>query len=230
MIAASFLMFGLGFDGHFGLLDGMILVAGLVLYNLILVKKSHDEQMANGAADRPLRPPKWFVQPILVLSGLGLLILGSRWFVDGAVGMARHLGFSELIIGLTFVAAGTSLPEAATSIVAAFRGQGDIAVGNVVGSNIFNILAVLGLSSLVSADGIPVPEAVLGFDIPVMIAVAVACLPIFLQDTLSLGGRELCSSRTMRRTLCISFYLPPGTTSYLCSAGPWPSSSSRLRS
>jgi cation:H+ antiporter len=93
--------------------------------------------------------------------------------------MARHLGVSELIIGLTFVAAGTSLPEAATSLVAAFRGQRDIAVGNVVGSNIFNILAVLGVSAVVSADGIAVPEAALGFDIPLMIAAAVACLPIF---------------------------------------------------
>ncbi len=179
MIAASFLMLILGIDGRFGLLDGMILVVGLVLYNLVLMRKSRDEQMTTGAADRPPGTQKWFVNPILVLSGLGLLVLGSRWFVDGAMIMARYLGVSELIIGLTFVAAGTSLPEAATSIVAAFRGQRDIAVGNVVGSNIFNILAVLGLSSLVSADGIPVPEAALGFDIPLMIAAAVACLPIF---------------------------------------------------
>jgi cation:H+ antiporter len=93
--------------------------------------------------------------------------------------MARNIGVSELIIGLTVVAAGTSLPEAATSVVAAIRGQRDIAVGNVIGSNIFNILAVLGLSGMVSSGGIVVADAALGFDIPVMIAAAVACFPIF---------------------------------------------------
>lgn len=92
---------------------------------------------------------------------------------------ARGLGVSELMIGLTIVAAGTSLPEVATSIMAALRGERDIAVGNVVGSNIFNILCVLGLSSIISPAGIRVADTALQFDIPVMIAVAAACLPIF---------------------------------------------------
>ena len=99
--------------------------------------------------------------------------------MTGAVAFAQALGVSELVIGLTIVAAGTSLPEVATSILAAFRGERDIAVGNVVGSNIFNILAVLGLSGLVAPGGLPAPAALLRFDLPVMIAVALACLPIF---------------------------------------------------
>ncbi len=86
---------------------------------------------------------------------------------------------TELIIGLTIVAAGTTLPEVATSVVSAIRRERDIAVGNVVGSNIFNILTVLGLSSIVAPNGINVTSAALGCDIPVMIAVTVACLPIF---------------------------------------------------
>lgn len=89
------------------------------------------------------------------------------------------LGVSELIIGLTIVALGTSLPEVVTSVIAAMRGERDIAVGNVVGSNLFNILCVLGLSSLIAPEGLHVAQAAIRFDIPVMIAVAAACLPIF---------------------------------------------------
>jgi cation:H+ antiporter len=115
----------------------------------------------------------------LLAAGLVLLVLGSRWFVEAAVTLARTLGVSELVIGLTIVAAGTSLPEVATSIMAAMRGERDIAVGNVVGSNLFNLMGVLGISSLVSPVGVSVSAAALALDIPVMIAVAVACLPIF---------------------------------------------------
>jgi cation:H+ antiporter len=107
-----------------------------------------------------------------------MLVVGARWLVNGAVAMAQSLGVDELVIGLTVVALGTSLPEVATSVVASVRGQRDIAVGNVVGSNIFNILAVLGLSATVAPEGIAVSRAALQFDIPVMVAVAVVCLPI----------------------------------------------------
>lgn len=111
--------------------------------------------------------------------GLALLVIGSNWFTGSAITMARQLGISELVIGLTIVAAGTSLPEVATSVMAAVPGERDIAVGNVVGSNIFNIMGVLGLSSIVSSEGVAVSDTALYFDIPVMIATAVACMPIF---------------------------------------------------
>ena len=104
----------------------------------------------------------WAVQLGLVVVGVGLLILGSRWLVDAAVAFATWLGVSDLVIGLTIVAAGTSLPEVATSILAAIRGERDIAVGNVVGSNIFNLAGVLGVSALVTPAGVPVSAAVLG--------------------------------------------------------------------
>jgi cation:H+ antiporter len=99
--------------------------------------------------------------------------------LDSAVILARALGVSELIIGMTIVAAGTSLPEVATSVVATIRGQRDIAVGNVVGSNIFNILGIVGVAGLIAPDGIAVAPSVLRFDLPVAIAACVACLPVF---------------------------------------------------
>lgn len=108
-----------------------------------------------------------------------LLVQGSGLLVDAAVTLAKALGLSELVIGLTIIAAGTSLPEVATSVIAAIKGERDIAVGNVVGSNIFNLLAVLGLASLVSPTAISVSSNAIAFDFPVMIAVAAACLPIF---------------------------------------------------
>jgi cation:H+ antiporter len=100
--------------------------------------------------------------------------------VEGAIAIARTIGVDEVVIGLTIVAAGTSLPEVATSILASIRGERDIAVGNVIGSNTFNILGCLGLSGVVSASGLAIAPAVLNFDIWVMIAVAVACLPVLL--------------------------------------------------
>jgi cation:H+ antiporter len=108
-----------------------------------------------------------------------VLVIGARWLVDSAISIASSLGVSDVIIGLTIVAAGTSLPEVAASVTAAIRGQRDIAVGNVVGSNLFNLGGVLGFTALITADGIPVAEGALTFDIPVMVAVAVACLPLF---------------------------------------------------
>jgi cation:H+ antiporter len=114
-----------------------------------------------------------------VAAGLAMLAIGSMWLVDGAVAIARVLGLSELVIGLTIIAAGTSLPEIATSVIAGIRGQRDIAVGNVVGSNIYNILMVLGVCAMLAPNGLPVPAAAINFDLPVMLAVCVACFPIF---------------------------------------------------
>jgi cation:H+ antiporter len=125
----------------------------------------------------------------MILAGLGLLILGSNWLVDAAVAFARALGVSDLVIGLTIIAAGTSMPEVATSVMAAIRGERDIAVGNVVGSNTFNVLGCLGISGVVSTSGLGIAPAVLNFDVWVMIAVAVASLPVFLLGR-SIGRRR----------------------------------------
>uniref|UniRef100_A0A832I322 Calcium/sodium antiporter n=1 Tax=Eiseniibacteriota bacterium TaxID=2212470 RepID=A0A832I322_UNCEI len=189
MVALSLLTLGLATTGSvIDRFEGVLLVAGAVAYTTFLVVQGRRESQASKAADDEFaqeyghageRRGRTWVNVLLVFAGLGLLVLGSRWLVSGATEIARAFGVSELVIGLTIVAAGTSLPEVATSVLATLRGERDIAVGNVVGSNIFNILAVLGLSGAVAPGGVPVAAAALDFDIPVMIAVAVACLPIF---------------------------------------------------
>ncbi len=199
MIAVSILVYIFGLDGKIGRVEGIIFFAGIVSYTFFLIYKSRSltnkqknypplQGEEQACPERTRRSGDGaFLYPLnsaLVLLGLFLLILGSRWLVNGAVVIAKAIGVSELIIGLTIVAAGTSLPEVATSIVATIRGERDIAVGNVVGSNIFNILAVLGLSSIVAIDGIRVSPAALHFDIPVMISVAAICLPVFLTRNL----------------------------------------------
>lgn len=193
MVGVSLLLLGLALDGNIRRGDGALLLALLLGYTAFLVYQSRRKgQSQNGGAGLPETAPAastgWEsrlpVQLLLIAAGLGALVLGATWLVDAAVGFAQYLGVSELVIGLTIVAAGTSLPEVATSIVAALRGQRDIAVGNVVGSNVFNILGVLGVASMVSPAGIQVAPAVLAFDLPVMIAVAVACLPIFFTRNL----------------------------------------------
>lgn len=189
MIGISCLVLLFSMDGNIGRIDGLILFSGAIAYTTFLIRQSRKESSAAVKAEYeqeyggdPKADPEWFKNIAFVVLGVGGLVLGSKWLVDGAVIIARHFGISELIIGLTIVSAGTSLPEVATSVVAALRGERDIAVGNAVGSNIFNILSVLGLSSVVSPAGINVPSSALYFDIPVMIAIAVACLPVFFDD------------------------------------------------
>lgn len=184
MIAASLLLLLLGLDGKISRFDGFILFTCLVAYMLFLFYHNNRKYRkaaasCEGNCSRYQRFKSYTASLFYIVSGLFLLVVGSRWLIDGATVFAVRLGVSELVIGLTIVAAGTSLPEVATSVIASIRGERDIAVGNIVGSNIFNILSVLGLSSLLSPNGINVAPSAQGFDIPFMIAVTVACLPIF---------------------------------------------------
>lgn len=199
MIGASVMLFLLGFggfdgqggllDGRLGRFDGMLLFGCLIWYMGWTVKQGRKEsrefqqeveQLAGDATEDGRRVV--LIQIGLILAGFVLLLLGSNWLVAGSVSIAEKLKISKLIIGLTIIAIGTSLPEIVTSVMAVVRGEGDIAVGNVVGSNIINILGVLGLSSIVAPGGITVSAEALSLDIPVMIAVALACLPIFFTD------------------------------------------------
>ncbi|MBE9159280.1 calcium/sodium antiporter [Nodosilinea sp. LEGE 06152] len=187
MVGISGLLVLFSLDGRLQPSDGIIFLIGGVVYTLFLIYQSRRETNAEvqseydreyGAA--PVGRWTWALNLAYIAVGLVTLVVGSRMFVTGAVSIAQALGVSQLVIGLTIVAAGTSLPELATSAVATFRGEGDIAVGNVIGSNIFNILTVLGVTALTSGAGVAIPDSVLHFDLPVMVAVAVACLPIFL--------------------------------------------------
>ena len=186
MIVASIVLMLMGLDGRIGRLDGVLLFGSILAYTGFLIRASRRESQAAVTAQyddnysEVVSGLSGYVRNgLFIAGGLVLLVWGSRWLVDGAVSIAQSLGISELVIGLTIVAAGTSMPELATSVIASIRGERDIAVGNVVGSNLFNILAVLGLSSAVSTSGIQVAPAALVFDIPVMIGVALICLPVF---------------------------------------------------
>lgn len=194
MIGASAVTLLMALDGRIGRLDGLLLLAGALGYTVHLVRGAVRAGGPRGAAGRTAAPAgkgvagagrrrpgpvALVLAGLLAAAGLGVLVLGARWFVLGATAAARSLGVSELIIGLTIVALGTSLPEVATSLLAALRGERDIAVGNVVGSNLFNILVVLGLSAALAPAGVAVARSALRLDLPVMAAVAVACLPVF---------------------------------------------------
>jgi cation:H+ antiporter len=172
-------------DGELGRLDGALLTVALIVYvtwTVLAARRSEAEVTAE--YDEALDPEKLKRTPpgidvACIVGGLVGLVLGARFLVSSAVEIAEALGVSDLVIGLTVVAVGTSMPEIATSIVAAIKGERDLAVGNAIGSNLFNILCVLGLSSLVAPVALTVAENAKTLDVPVMIAVAVACLPVF---------------------------------------------------
>ncbi|HSJ32086.1 MAG TPA: calcium/sodium antiporter [Longimicrobiales bacterium] len=183
MIGISGLLLLLSLDGLLSRAECMLLAGGLVAYiglQIVLSRRSPYE-----TEEEPVDTGRPLINILLILAGLALLVLGSRWLVQAAVQIAEAFGVTPLVIGLTIVAAGTSMPELATSVVAGVRGQRDIAVGNIIGSNIFNILAVLGISGAVSPTGIPVSNAALTLDLPVMVAVAVLCVPIFRKHAIT---------------------------------------------
>jgi cation:H+ antiporter len=142
------------YDERLGIYEGILFVSGLVVYLVLSIYSSRKENNKRVLEEIEESLPKdksnvWLMI-LFIVAGLGLLILGAHLFLDGAVELAKSLGVSDVIIGLTVVAIGTSLPELITSVVAAFKNESDIAVGNIVGSNIFNILAILGIASIIS--------------------------------------------------------------------------------
>lgn len=190
MIGASALLLVQSLDGEIDGAEASLLLVSLVAYTVYLVRRSrferreildeYAESSPSGHWDR-----HWSVQVLLVAVGLVLLVVGANMLVRAASDFGKALGISEAVIGLTVVAAGTSFPELAASIMAAFRGERDIAIGNVVGSNIFNILGCVGVTGWVAQGGLPISSDILAFDLWVMLAVAVACVPVFVT------GREI---------------------------------------
>ncbi len=186
-VAVSAAVWLLALDGRLGILEGLALLLGLGAYVLHVVRAGRREQTlaaavaAVAAPDAPAAPPRgaktWLFGAALTVGGLALLVVGSRWMVQAAVELARALGVAEVVIGLTVVAAGTSLPEVATSVIATIRGERDIAVGNVIGSNLFNLLGILGVSALAGGDRLAVAPSVAAVDLPVMLAAVLVCWP-----------------------------------------------------
>lgn len=186
MIGASVLLLLFALDERLDRWEGIVFVVALVVYVTWTVVASRREPGAVVTEyDEALSAERLRAEPlardvVLLVLGLAALVVGAQSLVGGATDIAADLGVSDLLIGLTIVAIGTSLPEVATTVVAAVRGQRDLAVGNAVGSNLFNLLAVLGITATISPQSLPVPTSAVQVDIPVMIAVAVACLPIFI--------------------------------------------------
>ncbi len=187
MVGVTGLVWWMSLDGVINRQEGLALLAGAVLFSVVSVARSRRATTAALAQSRTNSPPTPKSEKLIgtalnlaaIVGGLVMLVLGARWLVEGASEVARLLEVSEFVVGLTVVAVGTSLPEIATSLVASIRGQRDIAVGNVVGSNIFNLLLVLGFCATVAPAPLTVPNAALRFDIPIMFAVSLACWAIF---------------------------------------------------
>lgn len=184
MIAAAMVLVPIFMTGQIGRLTGFLLLAGLIGYLAWAYLQPGDaaEDDVDGAVPKSIP-----VSVMWVAGGLVVLIFGARFLVTGATNIARDFGLSEAFIGLTIVAVGTSLPELATSIIAAFRKQSEIAIGNIVGSNIFNVLGILGVTALIAP--IPVEARFLTFDLPVMIAASVLFAVLLL--TRPIVGRVL---------------------------------------
>lgn len=187
MIGAHALLWIMSFNGTIDKLDSFLLFSGIILYTVFAIikgrreapkiEKEYEEALPK---EQPTVSPFSLLKEVgCIVLGLYFCVLGADWLLDSAIVLAKFLGISELVIGMTIVAAGTSLPELATSVVATIRGQRDIAIGNVVGSNIFNILGIIGAAGLVAPDAITVAPSVLRFDLPVALAACIACLPVF---------------------------------------------------
>ncbi len=187
MIGLSIVLVLMSADGRIQRIEGVLLAAACAAYTTYSLRTSRrevrDARLLHGApaTDEHVLPfrVRWGFPIAKVLIGTGVLVLGAGWVKDGAVDIAQHLGVSELVIALTVVAIGTSLPELATSVAASMHGERDMAVGNAVGSNIFNILLVIGVAAAFSPGGLAVAPQALHFDMPVMLALAVACWPLF---------------------------------------------------
>ena len=176
MIGVSILLIILMLDGEIGRFDGGILASGIIIYNVATLYMARKEEDTSEFTDDLPEPSgsKWKDVAMIVLGLVGLVV-GANVFLEGAVSIAKFLGASDLIIGLTVIALGTSLPELATSVVAAIKNEGDISMGNAVGSNIYNVLCILGFAALVhpiSAQGVA------WVDLGVMLLVAVMIVPL----------------------------------------------------
>lgn len=185
MIAVSLLVWWMASDLTLSTIDGAILATILLSYLGWLYygvrsgrAKVELDPEAMEAAEKP--PRALWIDLLCLVGGIIGLVIAADWLVQGAVQLARTLGVSELVIGLTIVSLGTSLPELATSVVAAIKGERDIAVGNIVGSNLFNLLSVLGITALVAPGGLAISAQAVQLDMPVMVAVSLLCVPMFL--------------------------------------------------
>lgn len=197
MIGAALALLLMALDGQLSRTEGALLLVGAVLYTLLLVQVSRQESAAMrrefaqefGAEALQVRsrPFEGAWNLGLLLVGLAMTVLGAKLLVAGAVSMAKAYGVSDTFIGLTIVAMGTSAPELVTAMVATWRNERDVTVGNLVGSCIYNILVIMGLSMLTSPSTVVISKELLWFDLPLGLLVALACYPVFKSGKISRG-------------------------------------------
>ena len=168
MLLAAVLLVGLGWNGRIGPLESVVLLATLAVFTALVLRQVQRTQSGISAAERDEMPTPKPRDVAAVIAGIVALVLGSRWLIDGGRALLAAAGFSDLFIGLTVLAIGTSLPELAASLVAAVRDETNFSIGNVVGSNIYNILAVIGVLGLVAPIG--VSSSVRAFEFPALVA------------------------------------------------------------
>ncbi len=189
IVAAAAMVLGMALDGTLSRRDGMLLVACGVVYTATVIWSAlHESRAVRVEFAREFRGPKGAapgtrttaLAAMMLAAGIAVVVAGADVFVDGAVSLARIWGVSDTFIGLTVVAIGTSAPEFVTTILSTLRRERDIAIGNLLGSSVYNIFLILGVTCLVPAAGLPVSAELLRVDLPVMVLVALACVPAFL--------------------------------------------------
>ncbi|WP_455637468.1 calcium/sodium antiporter [Parabacteroides sp.] len=177
LILATILLTFFFWNGELGRLEGALFLTGILLYTLfsLYFSRKHEKQIEVQNGELEKQPEPWYKDILYILGGLAVLIFASHLLVTNAISIAKELGVSEAVIGLTLVAAGTSLPELATSIVAALKKSPDIAIGNIVGSNLFNILAITGTTSVIRPI---IAKSVNHIDLLVMLGLTLLLLPL----------------------------------------------------
>lgn len=191
IVASALLMTLMAWDGVLSQVDGVLLVVGAVGFTVVLVravrlesravKAEFREMYGSNAPVARMTSTRYRVgQSALLLASMALTVLGADWLVDGAVSIARSHGIPETVVGLTVVAVGTSAPELVTMIVATLKNERDVAIGNLLGSSIYNILVILGLTCVLTPGGLAVERSLLLVDIPLMLGVAMLCVPVFV--------------------------------------------------
>ncbi len=192
MIIAAIMLIFMSVDGALSRLEGLIMVACAVIYVIVLIrlskresahiKKEFSEEFSYEVLIRQSVWKSWGVNFMFLVAGIALTVLGANLMVSGAVNIAQAFGISDAVIGLTIVAIGTSAPELATTIVATYKNDRDVAIGNLIGSSISNVLVILGLTCIASPTAVDVSKDILWIDLPLAAIVAIVCYPVFRSD------------------------------------------------
>lgn len=201
MIATALVLIAIAWDGLLNRAEGLVLISAAIIYTIALIQLSKREsaamrhEFAEEYGAGSVKLPAGIVLPrtrlniglwngLLLMLGIFLTVLGAELMVTGATGIAQSYGISDAVIGLTIVAIGTSAPELASTMLATFKNDRDVAIGNLIGSGIYNILVILGITSTVAPSGINVSDEILMIDLPLAAIVAMVCLPVFKSDRL----------------------------------------------